>query len=182
MTVKHVMSNDSYFCRSYLVDSRWCWPVVRLWRISMSFRKSVAWVVIVSFVLAALPQPAAAAAMPRTLSGADLHRTVQARQTQVADAHATMQALLGRADVKDQIRKVGLSPQDVSVRVARLSDTEILRLEAQLMQIQSRGETAGLSGGAIAGIIVGASLLIILCVVLLVASVDDAVNNPYYYY
>jgi hypothetical protein len=74
---------------------------------------------------------------------ADLHGAVVASSAEVATARQSVQDFLARSEVRTQIERIGFEPADVSSRVAQLSDSEILRLQSQVMSADQQIRTAG---------------------------------------
>ena len=72
-----------------------------------------------------------------------------------------MQDFLARSEVRTQIERIGFEPANISSRVALLNDSEILRLQSQVMAADQQIRTAGMPGWAIALIAVGATLLVL---------------------
>lgn len=140
-------------------------------------RKAVAVFVLVAFALLVVPQNLLAAG-PRSVTSAELHQAVQASHVRAVAARKAVNDILCRADVETQMRQAGLVPDKVRAQVASLSDTEMLRLQKQLMTNDLQQTRAGLSTGAIIGIVVAGVAGLILLTVLLYAAVEDT----YYYY
>jgi HAMP domain-containing protein len=70
------------------------------------------------------------------------------------ELEAKVQGYLNRDDLKDQLRKLGVSPEETSQRVANLSDSELNDLAKQMDQ--------GRYGGDIVGILVIALVVILI--------------------
>ncbi len=98
---------------------------------------------------------------------AELHGAVVASSAEAATARQSVQDFLARSEVRTQIERMGFEPADVASRVALLSDSEILRLQSQVMSADQQIQTAGFPGWAIVLITVGAVLgvLIILAAI-----------------
>ena len=92
---------------------------------------------------------------------AELHGAVVASSAEVATARQSVQDFLARSEVRTQIERIGFEPADVSSRVALLSDSEILRLQSQVMSADQQIRTAGMPGWAIVVIAVGATLVVL---------------------
>jgi hypothetical protein len=89
---------------------------------------------------------------------AELHGAVVASSAEGAAARKSVQDFLARSEVRTQIERMGFEPADVASRVALLSDSEILRLQSQVMSADQQIQTAGFPGWAIVLITVGAVL------------------------
>jgi hypothetical protein len=74
---------------------------------------------------------------------AELHGAVVASSAEAATARQSVQDFLARSEVRTQIERIGFEPADVSSRVAQLSDSEILRLQSQVMSADQQIRTAG---------------------------------------
>jgi len=74
---------------------------------------------------------------------AELHGAVVASSAEAAKARESVQDLLSRSEVQTQIERMGFSTADVSSRVSLLSDSEILRLQSQMMAAEQQAKTAG---------------------------------------
>jgi hypothetical protein len=105
---------------------------------------------------------AATAANPGSEDGihvvakAELHGAVVASSAEAAKARKSVQDFLARSEVQAQLERLGFEPADVSSRVGLLSDTEILRLQSQVMVAEQQIRTAGVPvwGWIIIGILV----------------------------
>jgi hypothetical protein len=85
---------------------------------------------------------------------AELHGAVVASSAEAAAARQSVKDFLARSQVQSQIERMGFEPAAVSSRVALLNDSEILRLQSQVMAADEQIRTAGMPGWAI-GIIIG---------------------------
>jgi hypothetical protein len=95
---------------------------------------------------------------------ADLHGAVVASSAEAATARKSVQDFLARSEVRTQIERMGFEPAAMSSRVALLNDSEILRLQSQVMAADQQSRTAGMPGWAIALITVGAVLGVLLII------------------
>jgi hypothetical protein len=145
----------------------------------MSFRKVISTVTVVALVSTGVV-PAAFAAEVRGVSPAQMHQAVRASEVRAAAARASLDQLLQAPRIQQQLRSAGLAPDVVRAQVARLSDAEIARLEAQVMPDGLQAATAGLSSGAIVAIVIAGVATIALCVYVIYKAADD-INNDYYY-
>jgi hypothetical protein len=135
----------------------------------MNLRSLLAAVTGIAFLLMVSMQDLrAAAADPgsadeiHVVAGADLHDAVLTSSAEEATARKAVQDFLARSEVGTQIERMGFSPAFISLRVALLSDTELLRLQSQVMTFDQQLRTAGrLPGWAIALIAVGAVVVVI---------------------
>jgi hypothetical protein len=133
----------------------------------------------VAFFLAVSTQDlrAADAANPGSGSGlhvvtkTELHGAVVASSAEVATARQSVHDFLARSEVRTQIERMGFEPADVSSRVAQLSDSEILRLQSQVMSADQQIRTAGMPGWAIVLITIGVVWLVL--VIIAVTLVED---------
>jgi hypothetical protein len=60
------------------------------------------------------------------------------------DLESKIQAQLNREDLKNEFRKLGVSPDEVSQRVANLSDAELRQLSQQMDQARYGGDIIGI--------------------------------------
>jgi hypothetical protein len=74
---------------------------------------------------------------------AELHRAVVASSAEAAKARESVKDFLERSDVRTKIERMGFEPAAVSSRVALLNDSEILRLQSQVMAADQQSRTAG---------------------------------------
>lgn len=118
---------------------------------------------------AALQTPVA----PHAVSSQDLHQAVQTSALQTNANRKTVQEFLARPGVVAQIQRVGMTPEQVSSRVAMLNDSELLRLNQQIMAMDLQKETAGLSSGAIVAIVLAGVAGLALIIWLEVRAIDD---------
>ena len=146
----------------------------------MSLRKLIAAVTMVALVSTGIA-PAAFAAETRSVSSAQMHQAIRASQSRVASARVSLDQLLQAPRVQQQLRSAGLAPDAVRARVARLSDAEIVRLEAQVMPDGLQSATAGLSSGAIVAIVIAGVVTIAACLYVIYKAAEDINDNDYYY-
>ena len=107
----------------------------------MRMRMIFAVVTGVAFLLAVSTQDlrAAEAANPgsgerlHVVAKAELHGAVVASSAEAVTARQSVQDFLARSEVRTQIERMGFEPAAVSSRVALLNDSEILRLQSQVM-------------------------------------------------
>jgi len=110
---------------------------------------------------------AAAADLPgpganlHVLETAELHDAVLASSAEVAAARKGVQEFLARAEVRDQIKRMGFEPAVMASRTALLSDFELLRLQGQIMTADQQIRTAGIPGWAITFIVISAVLVVL---------------------
>jgi hypothetical protein len=74
---------------------------------------------------------------------AELHGAVVASSAEAAAARQSVKDFLARAEVRTQLERIGFEPAAVSSRVALLNDSEILRLQSQVMAADQQVRTAG---------------------------------------
>jgi hypothetical protein len=99
-----------------------------------------------------------------TADSTDLHAAVQASSDEVAAARKSVQNFLARSEVQDRIEQMRLDPAMIGSRVSQLSDSEILRLQAQVMAADEQIRTAGISNGIIALIVIGVIVVVVLII------------------
>ena len=121
----------------------------------------------------------ARAAGMHAISTSALHQTVQTSQRQAAEARKSVQAYLSRDDVRSQIQRLGLAPEKLMAQVSMLGDDDLARLQKQIMGADMQKETAGLSGAAIALIVIGGVALL---AILIWIAARAAEEGGYYYY
>jgi len=132
----------------------------------MHIREIFAAVTAIAFLFAGSVQDlrTAMAAEPGPESGlhvvgtSELHDAVVASSAEAATARQSLQDFLARSEVQRQIRRMGLEPADIQSRVALLSESEILRLQSQVMSADQRSRAAGIPGWTIVVITVFAVL------------------------
>jgi len=141
----------------------------------MRIRVILAVVTGVAFLLAASTQDLRAAASdPRSgnelhvVGTMQLHDAVVASSAEAASARQSVRDFLAWPEVQTQIEWMGLGSADVQSRVAQLSDSEILRLQSQMMSADQQIQTAGLPGGTLLYVAVG---IILVLVIILAAEV-----------
>jgi hypothetical protein len=88
---------------------------------------------LMSFIMTNIPQLAMAEAQMITTSAvvADINR---------AQEEQNVQSVLQMTEVRHQLLKQGISPDEVSQRVASLSDTELKQLSGQMDQVRAGGD------------------------------------------
>ena len=132
----------------------------------MSARVLLATLTAIAFLFAVSTQDlrAAAATGPGTrewlhvVAKGELHDAVSASSAETAAARKTVQDFLARPEVRNQIERMGFDPAVVASRVALLSDSDLLRLNGQVMEADQQMRTAGIPTWAIVLIIVGVVL------------------------
>lgn len=96
-----------------------------------------------------------ALAMPVGIAQAALVTTEQAVDRAAVDsARAKVAAVMAREDVRNELRSMGIDPQEAAARVEGLSDAEVQRVAARIDEMPA-GQDA-------VGAIVGALLLVFL--------------------
>jgi hypothetical protein len=108
--------------------------------------------------LSAAPVNAGPAEKIHVVAGAELHDAVLASSAEAAAARKYVQGFLARSEVGTQIERMGFDLASISSRVALLNDSELLRLQSQMMTVDQQIRTAGIPGWAIALIAVGAAV------------------------
>ena len=91
----------------------------------------------------------------------ELHDAVLASAAEAENARQCVRDFLARSEVRTQIERMGFGPAVVSSRVALLSDSELLRLQSQVMSSDQQIRTAGMPGWAIVIITVGVVLIVL---------------------
>jgi len=113
---------------------------------------------ILSIICLGMPLVPAQAAMVTTAETLDAVSATPER--------ARLNAFLARADVKQQLLKMGVAPHDVELRVAALTDSEVAKLNGQFDQLHP--------GGDVVGAVIGAAVVIFL--VLLITDILGLTN------
>lgn len=91
---------------------------------------------IISFTLIELPITKAHAGMISTTEAiAEMTRT---------QGENTVNAFLSRSDVKDQLVKLGVSPEEAQKRIASLSESEVKKLATDIEKAQIGGDVGGI--------------------------------------
>ncbi len=88
-----------------------------------------------AFMMSHLPQIAAAEAIPVLI-----RTSVVANELSRQQAEADLQDLLSKDEVRDQLVKSGVSPNEASQRIASLSDTELKQLHMQVEEARAGGD------------------------------------------
>lgn len=101
------------------------------------FRKAATSLVALSFLGVAAVQPASAA-----LIGTDEAIALEERTIQADD----IRALFSRADVQAQLVELGVDPQDAAMRVAALSDAELVEIGRSIDQLPAGGDALAVIG------------------------------------
>jgi hypothetical protein len=117
----------------------------------MHLRMTFATVTGIAFLLMISTQDlrAAEAANPESgerlhvVANAELHGAVVASSAETAKARRSVQEFLARGEVQDQLERMGFESADVSSRAAQLSNSEILRLQSQIMAADQQSRTTG---------------------------------------
>jgi len=119
---------------------------------------------------AAATHPASAEQL-HGIGKAELHRAVLSSSAEAAAARKSVQDFLARPEVQSQVEQLGLEPAAVTACAALLSDSDLLRLNAQVMAADQQIRTAGFPGWAIVLITVG----VVLGTLLIIAyyTIDD---------
>ena len=87
---------------------------------------------------------------------AELHQAAHSSYKQGREARKSVEEFLARPEVRSQIRHFGIAPEKLTSQVAKLSEADVLRLSDQIMAADLQKAPAGLSGAAIALIIIAA--------------------------
>ena len=90
----------------------------------------------ISFTLTELPVMKAQASMISTSEAFDFTKRDQAEKN--------VSEFLHRGDVKDQLVKLGLNPEEAQRRLASLSDKEVKELSADIEQSRAAGDLGGI--------------------------------------
>ena len=101
----------------------------------------------------------------RALGTTELHAAVLASSAEAVAARKSVQDFLARSEVRDQIERMGFEPALVASRAALLSDSELLRLNRQVMAADQQVRTAGLPGWAITFIVISAALVVLVILI-----------------
>jgi hypothetical protein len=120
----------------------------------------------------------AQASRAHAVSRADLHQAVQDSHTQASNARKAVHDFLTRPEVTTQIQRFGVAPERLMTQVTMLSDSDVLQLQKQIMNTDLQKETAGLSGAAIALIVIGGVAAMVLILYLAYRASDETI---YYY-
>lgn len=91
---------------------------------------------VISFTLVELPIMKAHASMISTSEALDLMNRDQAEKN--------VSEFLKRGDVKEQLVKLGVNPEDAERRIAGLSDKEVKKLSTDIEQATLGGDIGGL--------------------------------------
>ena len=103
---------------------------------NMKFLSRLLLCFIISFTLIELPITKAHAGMISTTEAiAEMTRT---------QGENTVNAFLSRSDVKDQLVKLGVSPEEAQKRIASLSESEVKKLATDIEKAQIGGDVGGI--------------------------------------
>jgi len=103
-----------------------------------NFAKSLLIAVLV-LCLAHIPEVASAAAADQMIPTQAVVDSLSR-----ADLEAKVQSYLDRADLQKELKKLGVAPEEVSKRVASLSDVELKQLANQMDQARYGGDVVGI--------------------------------------
>ena len=67
------------------------------------------------------------------------------KEVQMFDERAKLNAFMQREDVKEQIASMGVSAEDIELRVAALTDDEVKQLNQQMETLPAGGDILGLA-------------------------------------
>ncbi len=95
--------------------------------------------VFMAFLASNIPHVAAAEVSEHMISTMDVVETLSREQTE-----QKVRAFLDRDDVKKEFVKLGVSPEEISLRMASLSNQELNRLATQMEQAQYGGDVVGI--------------------------------------
>ena len=109
------------------------------------YRKPLVIVTAAALIAVTVPAPVARAALVST------DRVITAEQ---GSPRAKLNAFLSREDVRDQMRSLGVSPEEAKARVASMSDEEVADVQGKLDSMPA--------GQGFFGALIGAGLLIFL--------------------
>jgi hypothetical protein len=109
----------------------------------------VMWAFVMAFFMTNLPHLAYAESTDKMIP-----TSIVAEQLSRAQAQTKVQDYLNRDDIKKELLKRGVSPEEVSQRLAGLSDHELRQLAGQMDQ--------ALYGGSVAGILIVVVLVLLI--------------------
>ena len=110
----------------------------------------VFWAVLMAIMISSIPHVVVAETAEQMISTSDVVLSLNR-----AEAEARVRSYLERQDLQDGLKKLGLSPTEVSKRVASLTPTELNKLADQMDQARYGGDVVGI-------------LIIVLLIVLIV--------------
>ena len=84
--------------------------------------------------------------VPRSAVGG-LIATETVMNPESSEARARVEAILGRADVREQLEALGVDPREAGRRVAALTDLEIIDLDRRLADLPAGSSFAAVVGG-----------------------------------
>jgi len=67
------------------------------------------------------------------------------QQAQMIDERAKLNTFMQREDVKEQFASMGVSAEDIELRVAALTDDEVKQLNQQMADLPAGGDILGLA-------------------------------------
>ena len=109
---------------------------------------------------------------------AELHQAVQASQERTREARKAVQDFLARPDVRSQIQRAGLAPEDLAAQAALLSEAELLYVQQQIMSDDlQRGTAGGMTSGGKIMTGIGLALIGAGVVMMVVGDEDDETIN-----
>lgn len=110
--------------------------------IPRTFRRCISRVLIASVALPCMPLPAAHAEIIST-------EQVFAQTTPAQSRRARVEALLARTDVRAELARQGVDPDQAAARTAALSDAEIEALVGRIDALPAGGDFGGIIGAAV---------------------------------
>jgi hypothetical protein len=131
---------------------------------------------LIASLVFAVPAPAADHVVSSADVSARMGEAAAARQADLADLNAFLVSPVGQ----QAARVVGADTAKLQARLAHLSDAEARDLAGRARALTADPAASGLSGAAIALIVVGGVLLLALATWLIYEAYDD--DYDYYYY
>lgn len=117
-------------------------------RVLRDKRRPIAAIAIASLLAVAIPAPAAKAALVTT------ERAAAAATAATDPQRAKVTAFLSRADVRAEMERLGVSPEEAEARVAALSDDEVANISGKLDELPA--------GQGVFGTLLGAAVVVFL--------------------
>jgi hypothetical protein len=109
----------------------------------MKISKSIK--VLISFIMAFMISPVPNIAVANSLQNQPVQKEMIStlavlNELTRAEAEQELRSYLQKAEIKDELTKRGISSEEITSRLASLSEQEILQLSGQVKQAQSGGD------------------------------------------
>jgi hypothetical protein len=97
--------------------------------------------VLLAILMSQLPYVAAAEMLPERAPVEMIPTATIVEQMSRAEARQRVERVLGDQEIRTKLAELGMSPDEMSVRLATLSDTELRQLASQIDQARYGGDS-----------------------------------------